>query len=57
MVQSKATTDELVRYILKNRAGFIAGVKESLTDETTDAPLKTLDEIDPAAYLRSSRSI
>ena len=52
MVQNKAATDELVRYILKNRAGFIAGVKESLTDEATDALLETLDEIDPRSAFK-----
>ena len=52
MVQSKAGTEELVRYILKNRAGFIAGTKEPLSDEQTDALLETLDEIDPRSALK-----
>jgi hypothetical protein len=52
MVQNKAGTEELLRYILKNRAGFIAGAKESLSDAQTDALLETLDEIDPRSAFK-----
>jgi len=52
MVQSKAGTEDLVRHILKNRAGFIAGTKESLSDAQTDALLETLDEIDPRSAFK-----
>ena len=52
MVQNKAGTEELVRYILKNRAGFVAGTKEALSDEQTDALLETLDEIDPRSAFK-----
>ena len=52
MVQNKADTEELVRHILKNRAGFIAGTKESLSDAQTDALLETLDEIDPRSAFK-----
>ena len=52
MVQNKASTEELLRYILKNRAGFIAGSKESLSDAQTDALLETLDEIAPRSAFK-----
>ena len=52
MVQNKADTEELVRHILKNRAGFIAGTKETLSDAQTDALLETLDEIDPRSAFK-----
>jgi len=52
MVQNNASIDDLLRHILKNRAGFIAGVKESLSDAQTDALLETLDEIDPRSAFK-----
>ena len=52
MVQSKGDTEELLRHILKNRAGFIAGVKETLSDAQADALLETLDEIDPRSAFK-----
>ena len=52
MVQNKADTDDLLRYILKNRAAFIAGTKESLSDTQVDALLETLDEIDPRSAFK-----
>ena len=52
MIGNKVSTEELLRYILKNRAGFIAGTKESLSDAQTDALLETLDEIDPRSAFK-----
>ena len=52
MVQGKADTEELLRHILKNRAGFIAGVKETLSDAQADALLETLEEIDPRSAFK-----
>ena len=52
MIDKKVSTEELLRYILKNRAGFIAGTKESLSDAQTDALLETLDEIDPRSAFK-----
>ena len=52
MVQDKVSVEELVRFILKNRAGFIAGKTESLSDAQTDALLETLDEIDPRSAFK-----
>ena len=52
MAENKASIEEIVRFILKNRAGFISGSKESLSDEQTDALLETLDEIDPRSAFK-----
>ena len=52
MVQNKAGVEELLRHTLKNRAGFIAGTKEPLSDAQTDALLETLDEIDPRSAFK-----
>ena len=52
LIQNKASTEELVRVILKNRAGFIAGTTETLDDAQTDGLLETLDEIDPRSAFK-----
>ena len=52
MVGKKTSVEELLRSILKNRAGFIAGSKETLSDAQTDALLETLDEIDPRSAFK-----
>ena len=52
MVENKADIEELLRHILKNRAGFVSGLKETLSDAQTDALLETLDEIDPRSAFK-----
>ena len=52
MIQDKAGKDEIIRNILKSRAGFISGSKDSLSDAQTDALLETLDEIDPRSAFK-----
>ena len=52
MVQNRVSIEELLRYILKNRAGFIANSKVSLSDAQTDALHETLDEIDPRSAFK-----
>jgi len=52
LAQNKANAEELLRYVLKNRAGFIAGTKDNLSDAQTDALLETLDEIDPRSAFK-----
>ncbi|MDL2319237.1 hypothetical protein LJC74_09250, partial [Eubacteriales bacterium OttesenSCG-928-A19] len=50
---------DILRFIIKSRATYLSGKKESLSDKETDALIETLDEIDPRgaftelkAYLR-----
>ena len=52
MIQNKAGIEELLRYILENRAGFISGTTEKLSNAQTDALLETLDEIDPRSAFK-----
>ena len=52
LIQDKKNVDEIIRFVLKNRASFIAGSKESLSDAQTDALLETLDEIDPRSAFK-----
>ncbi|MCL1852949.1 MAG: hypothetical protein FWF88_07940 [Peptococcaceae bacterium] len=52
MVAEKVDVDEMVRFVVKNRVGQLAGKKEVLEDEQTDALIETLDEIDPRSAFK-----
>ena len=59
MVAAKAPVADIVLFIVKSRATFLSGKKESLEDSEVAALIETLDEIDPrsafkelAAYLK-----
>jgi len=46
MVANKSLTEEILVYIIKNRAAFIANKKESLDDQSVAALIEILDEIE-----------
>jgi len=46
MVADKSLTEEILLFIIKNRAAFIANKKESLDDQSVAALIETLDEIE-----------
>ena len=59
LVVAKAPVADIVLFIVKSRATFLSGKKESLEDSQVAALIETLDEIDPrsafkelAAYLK-----
>jgi len=52
MAANQASEDDIVMYILRNRAAYLAGKKDSLTDEETRALIETLDEIDPRSAFK-----
>lgn len=52
LVADKLPAEELLVYVVKNRAGHIAGKKDSLTDDETRALIETLDEIDPRSAFK-----
>ncbi|MCL1791542.1 MAG: hypothetical protein FWG40_09405 [Peptococcaceae bacterium] len=52
MVAEKADVDEMLRFVINNRAAYLAGKKDSLTDAQTDALIETLDEIDPRSAFK-----
>jgi len=59
MVSNKANVEDILVYIVKSRAAFLAGKKDSLSDAEAKAIIETMDEIDPrsafkelSAYIR-----
>ena len=52
MVGSKTAPEDILRFIVKSRATFVAGKKESLSDLEVDALIETLDEIDPRSAFK-----
>lgn len=52
MVGNMAKTEEILNFIVKSRASFIAGTKESLGDSETNSLIETLDEIDPRSAFK-----
>lgn len=56
MVAAKATPDEIVLFIVKSRAAFISGKKDSLDDKHAAALIETLDEIDPRSAFKELKN-
>ena len=52
MAAEKTTAEAIVLFIVKSRATFLSGKKESLSDQDTAALIETLDEIDPRSALK-----
>jgi len=45
MIANKATEEEIIKFVLKNRAAYLAGKKESLSDIEIDVLIETLEDI------------
>ncbi len=56
LVAKQAGPDEIILFVLKNRAAFVAGKKESLSDASVAALLATLDEIDPRSAFKELKA-
>lgn len=56
MIEEHATEDDLVHFILKNRVGYLANKKESLSDKEIEALLETLDEINPRSAFKELKN-
>lgn len=56
MVGNNSSVDEIMVYTVKNRAGFIAGIKEPLDDASVEALIETLDEINPRSAFKELKS-
>jgi len=59
MIGSRASVDDILLFIVKSRAAFLAGKKDSISDDEARAIIETMDEIDPrsafkelSAYIR-----
>ena len=51
-IAKKAPVEDIVLFIVKSRATFLSGKKESLSDEDVAALIETLDEIDPRSAFK-----
>jgi hypothetical protein len=47
MVGNRASVDEILTHIVKSRAAYLAGKRESLSDADTAALIETIEETDP----------
>jgi hypothetical protein len=56
LVAKKTGDEDILVYIVKNRAGYLAKSKEAPTDDETRALIETLDEIDPRAAFKELKS-
>ena len=56
MAANRATQEEILLFIIKSRATFIAGKKESLDDESVKLLVETLDEIDPRSAFKELKA-
>lgn len=55
MVANGALEEDILRFIVKSRATFLSGKKESLSDQEVDALMETLDEIDPRSAFKETK--
>jgi len=52
MVGKKDSVENIILFIVKNRAAYLAGKKEFVTDEEAAALIRTIDEIDPRSAFK-----
>ncbi len=56
MVGAGAGQQDIINFILKSRAAFIAGLKDSLDDASITLLIETLDEIDPRSAFKELKA-
>ena len=56
MISARASEDDILRYIVKSRATFLSGKKESLDDKQVDALIESLNEIDPRSAFKELKA-
>ena len=56
MVAGRAQEQEILNFIVKSRAAYLSGKKDSLNDQQTDALIETLDEIDPRSAFKELKA-
>jgi len=52
LVAAKTSADDILLYVVKNRASLVSGQKDTLDDAHTQALIDTLDEIDPRSAFK-----
>ena len=55
-LEKRAAAEVILTAIIKSRATFISGKKDSLTDIEVNALIDTLDEIDPRSAFKELKS-
>ena len=56
MLANKANVDDILVFVIKSRATFIANKKDSLSDSEVTALIETLDEIDPRSAFKELKA-
>jgi hypothetical protein len=56
MMGKNAGADDIVLFVVKNRAAFIANKKEHVTDEEANALIDTLNEINPRSAFKDLKA-
>jgi len=56
MFASRSAEEVILLFIIKSRATFLSGKKESLSDAQTAALIETLDEIDPRSAFKELKA-
>jgi len=52
MIGAKANVEDILIFIVKSRAAFLAGKKDSISDDEARAIIETMDEIDPRSAFK-----
>ena len=52
MIAEKANVEDILLFIVKSRAAFLAGKKDSISDDEARAIVETMDEIDPRSAFK-----
>jgi len=56
MIGERASTDEILLFIIKSRATFVANKRESLDDKSVALLIETMDEIAPRSAFKDLRA-
>jgi len=56
MAANRASQEDILLFIVKSRATFISGRKESLDDESVKLLIETMDEIDPRSAFKELKA-
>ena len=56
MANEKATEDIILTYVIQNRAAFLTGRKDHMTNEETLALIESLDEINPRSAFKELKA-
>jgi len=56
MVEAKAPVDDILRFVVRSRADFLTNSKDELAEESVDALIETLDEINPRSAFKELKA-